>query len=382
MRDTTPGRLDQLLRPQVLADFERETFEREGYWVWENVLTDEGRRRWTASLQKLQAMNDAIVRETDWGAIDFASRGLDSPDPEKITPEFLESCCGGSEQMKFMQPGLRDYMKVKGLLAPEPTLVTNGFESQGMFPEYWPGGYDEFILDATTAHPQMMELFSKVLEPRFLLDHVIMLNRSPGSVGRRWHAHPYRQGQHEIEDILGTGKALTKEYLHQQCVRTLCYPEGATSGKGGEFAVIPGAHLYRIPFKWSITRTDYDEEMQANWLDGKIHAFTGEPLRIERLSIPPGSMVSFGHHMPHHVGHRNEDAGARWGLLMAFRTLDPTADPTDTGNDWGQKHLSELGPVSPKWNESAPVHWAERMEAAGRLTPSARRLLEADHLLN
>lgn len=380
--DAPVGRLEELLRPEVLAAFEREAFEREGYWVWENVLTDEGRARWSASLEKLQGMNDAIVRDTDWGAIDFGTRGLDPPEPEKITPQFLETCCGGSEQMKFMQPGLRDYMLIHGMFGPEPSLVTNGFESKGMFPEYWPAGYDDFILDATTAHPQMMELFSKVLAPRFLLDHVIMLNRSPGSRGRRWHAHPYRQGQHEVEDILGTGKSLTKEYLHQQCVRTLCYPEGATSEEGGEFAIIPGAHLYRIPFKWSVTREDYDEDMEANWLAGKTHAFTGEPLKIKRLSIPPGSMVSFGHHMPHHVGHRNDDSNVRWGLLMAFRTPDPTADPSDATIEWHRRgtRQSTIGPVSPRWNESAPVHWAERMEAAGTLSSSARRLLETDNL--
>ena len=54
-------RLGNLLRPQVVAAFDREFFEREGYWVWEGVLTEEARARWTASLQKLQQMNDEIV---------------------------------------------------------------------------------------------------------------------------------------------------------------------------------------------------------------------------------------------------------------------------------------------------------------------------------
>ena len=354
------GRLHDLLRLEVLAAFDRATFERDGYWVWESVLTERGRSRWTASLQKLQQMNDEVVMDTDWGAIDFASRGLESPLPEKITPEFKATCCGGSEQMLFMPPGLRDYMKDQGLFDPEPSLVTRGFESQGIFPEYFPGAYDDFILDVTTAHPQMMELISKVLGKRFYLDHVIMLNRKPGSHGRRWHAHPYRQGQHEVEGLIGTGSAVTTEFLQQQCVRTLCYPGGAGIEEGGEFAVIPGAHLYRIPFKWSIRRTDYDEEMKAIWIKEKTHPVTGEPLQILRLSTPPGSMVSFVHHMPHHVGHRNPDAGTRWGLLMAYRTPDPTAAPT-------------------KWSEGAPLHWVERVEAAGKLSPTARRLLEADN---
>lgn len=361
-----PRQRDDLLRPEILAAFDRPTFERDGYWVWENILTDSGRRRWTASVQKLQKMNDGILMDTDWGAIDFASRGLESPLSERITQEFKATFCGGSEQLPgppwdgFMQPGLRDYMKDNGLLGPEPSLVTRGFKSQGIFPEYFPCAYDDFILDATTAHPQMMELFKKVLGEKFYLDHVIMLNRAPGSSGRRWHAHPYRQGQHEVEDIIGTGSAVTTEFLPQQCVRTLCYPEGASIEEGGEFAVIPGAHLYRIPFKWSITRTDYDEEMETTWLKEKTHPVTGEPLQILRLSLPPGSMVSFVHHMPHHVGHRNPNAGTRWGLLMAFRTPDPTATPA-------------------KWTEGVPLHWVERVEAAGKLSPTARQLFEADN---
>ena len=120
--------------------------------------------------------------------------------------------------------------------------------------------------------------------------------------------------------------------------------------------------------------------MESDWLPGKIYAFTGEPLRIERLSLPPGSMVSFGHHMPHHVGHRNDDENVRWGLLMAFRTPDPTAQPNDIKIEWQRAGVrqSVLGPISTRWNESAPVHWAERMEAEGRLSESCRRLLEAD----
>ena len=46
-------RLENLLKPEVIAAFDREFFEREGYWIWEGVLTEEGRARWTTSLRKL-----------------------------------------------------------------------------------------------------------------------------------------------------------------------------------------------------------------------------------------------------------------------------------------------------------------------------------------
>lgn len=260
------GRVPDLLRPEVLAAFDRTAFERDGYWVWEGILTDAGREQWTASLQKLQDMNDSIVMDTDWAAIDFAGRGLQPPLPERITAEFKATCLGGSEQMSFMSPETRLYMHERGIFGPGPALVTHGFESEGVMPEYFPGAYDDFIRDVTTAHPQMMALFTKLLGDRFLLDHCIMLNRTPGSIGRRWHAHQYREGQYEVEDPIGTGKAVTPDFLDQQCIRTLCYPESATLADGGEFAVIPGAHLYRIPFKWNTKRFDEDADMQASTL--------------------------------------------------------------------------------------------------------------------
>ena len=122
----------------------------------------------------------------------------------------------------FLRSEVRAYMHEHGLLGPGPALVTRGYESLGVMPEYFPAGYDDFIMDVTTAHPQMMELFKKLFGDRFVLDHCLMLNRAAESRGRRWHAHQYREGQYEVEDPIGTGKALTPEFLQQQCIRTLC----------------------------------------------------------------------------------------------------------------------------------------------------------------
>ncbi len=355
-----PARLDELLRPEVLAAFDRAAFEREGYWVWEGVLTEAGRERFTASLERLQQLNDDIIMATDWGAIDYAARGLKPPAPEELGIEARQRTLGGCEAVRCLPGDGRAYMHEHGLFGPEPTLVTPGVDSEGMMPEYWAAAYDGFILDVITAHPQMMELLGKLFGDRFVLDHLVLMNRSPGSRGRRWHGHPYRDGSYEVQDRVGDGSALTKEYLREQCIRTLCYPEGADDEHGGELAVIPGSHLYRIPYKWDGGRNEGDEEMERDWLPGKIHAFTGEPLKIVHLRIPPGSMVSFVHHMPHFVGYRAPDAPVRWGLLMAYRSPDPNAEPG-------------------KWSEGVPPHWAERMLAAGRLSPHARQVFAGDN---
>jgi hypothetical protein len=240
-------------------------------------------------------------------------------------------------------------------------LAPDGFTWQGMMPEYFPLAYDDFILDIATAHPQMMQLFAKLLGKRFLIDHVLTLNRIPGSRGRRWHAHPYRnKGQREVEDPIGSSQSLTTDFFPHQCVRTLCYPEGmGAADGGGELSVMPGAHLYRIPYLWDGARTEYNEQIQAGWMREKIHAFTGEPLKIKHLSLPPGSMVSFVHHMPHHVGHRAQDAPTRWGLLMAYRTPDLDEQPA-------------------RWNEGTPTHWVERIAESGQLTESMHRVFDGD----
>ena len=134
------ARVDNLLRPEVLDVFDRTAFEREGFWVWEGILTDEGQKQFTASLQKLQHMNDRILMDTDWAAIDFEGRGLLSPPPEQITPEFLESCCGGSEQMPgFLRGEIRAYMHEHGLRGPGSSVSHAWIRVPGCHAGIFPG---------------------------------------------------------------------------------------------------------------------------------------------------------------------------------------------------------------------------------------------------
>ena len=219
-----------------LTPFDRTAFEREGYWIWEGILTDAGRRQWTDSLRKLQELNDRVLVDTDWGAIDFESRGLPPPPPDQITAEFLNSCCGGSERMPgFLRTAeCRGYMHDHGLFGPSPALVTRGFESQGVMPEYFPFGYDEFILDLITAHPQMMELFGKLLGDRFVIDHCFALNRTSGS-GRTWHAHQYRADNTRSRTPLGRARRSLRS--------------SSSSSVYGHCA-IPKVRLLRIAVNW------------------------------------------------------------------------------------------------------------------------------------
>ena len=164
----------------------------------------------------------------------------------------------------------------------------------------------------------------------------------------------------------GEGRA---EFLERQCIRTLCYPDGARAvadgGHGGELGVVPGAHLFRVPYHASGSQST-DEGMDR-WLEGKIHPLTQEPLRIKRLDVPPGSFISFCHHMPHWVGARAPGAPTRWAALFAYRTPDP-----------------ELHNGGQKWGTAAPKQWLRRVEAAVArgdyppLAPSALSILGRD----
>lgn len=61
---TSAGAIPDLLRPEMLDGFDRVTFERDGYWVWEGVVTDTGCKQWSANLKKLKHMNSEESSQT------------------------------------------------------------------------------------------------------------------------------------------------------------------------------------------------------------------------------------------------------------------------------------------------------------------------------
>ena len=372
-------RLEQLLRPGVLAKFDREKFESDGYWLWAGALTDEGRARMTAELQRLQTMQDYMVRNTRWAdGIDWAARGLPPPPPERLTAEWRETrVCGGSEQLSyypaqgdmpevgkgFLNMPTRTFMADVGLFGSgADSLATDGtWPSQGHVPEFAPLCYSPFLLDLATSHPHMMALFDKLFcGDRFCIDHATVLNRKQGEgPGRHWHGHRYGDGRYEEHDEDSDGSPDPK-FLRRQCIRTLCYPEGAISaeegGHGGELGLVPGVHLYRVPFEASFSHAD-DAEMEQ-WLQGKTHPRHGTPLRIKRLTVPPGSFISFCHHMPHWVGPRVADAPTRWAFLFANRAPLPHAAAEREAKAVAAEEASK------KWGPVMPAQWLRRMDKA------------------
>ena len=96
--------------------------------------------------------------------------------------------------------------------------------------------------------------------------------------------------------------------------------------------------------------------MQRAWLCGRTHPITGEPLAVTKIALPPGSLVCFGHHMPHYVAPIDESHGTRLGLLMVFRRPDPK----------GRLRSCD---------RNIPDEWVHREWEEGRLTEAEHRLL-------
>ena len=99
---------------------------------------------------------------------------------------------------------------------------------------------------------------------------------------------------------------------------------------------VPGAHLYRQsnlrssaadeehPYDGSAPPGHEDDRhFEKTWLRNKLHPLTGEPLRILKPALPPGSMCVCLCHMPHGVEPRPEGTGTRHCTLFSYREPDP-----------------------------------------------------------
>ena len=312
----------------MLEAFDEEKWLRDGYYVWPGIMTPECRRLWSEALRECQAIQDYAIFNTDWNNMDWAAHGL-PPLKRTLTDEDLHTWAGTSEATVRGFPdgygrGLRHHL---------PLAMPEGVENQGFFPEHFAQAYSPFLMEVTTQHPQMLQM-QRMLHGDagpLRVDHCIMLNRKAGATGRTWHSHLYGPGDTETHDVTeGSGLFL---------VRSLCFPDGVTPGRddrsptpedapedaslGGMVGMIPGSHTYRDP--WPGPRLHVagppDTGMRESWMAGKVNPATGEPLEIVYPPLPPGSILSFVHWMPHGV--TLIEKGTRWGILLTYRTMDP-----------------------------------------------------------
>ena len=274
-KDLESERADIFDLSAIETQFDPDKFLSEGYAILEGIMTDRAREAWVEAAQVGQQINDRLL-QSDWSRIDWQALGRSPPD-KSLTSVEIENAIGGSQQV----PQSDD----------EAGVLTLRVHS--VFAEYFPAGHVPFLMDVLT-HPQMLQLQRMCLgSDKIYFDHNQLLTRPGGYPGNSWHCHPIGAGRDNC------GVADLAEYRAQPNTNlTICYPDGFKAGKDGGLKLARGSHLFRDP---AGCRFETDEEMEQQWLANRTHPVTGDPLRIERLSLPPGSIVCCLTHAAHAV---------------------------------------------------------------------------------
>ena len=321
---------DQTRLDEIVASFDPVQFAADGYQVWPGIMLPEARARWVDALQSVQEQNDRMIMH-DWEAVDWdkevwhsgwtgalPAAANDSPGTAAVAtgaPHWHHTRSGGSGLSEEM----RSAMLGGGQLA-NPLFQGTGVGShhmnelrvtagQGFLPECFPPSHSPFLFDVIT-HPQHLGLHRLMLGQEIRFDHCTLLNRRPMFRGQGWHSHSY------AED----GKVGSREAPELGLVRTIAYPDGFSASGDGGIRIVPGSHLFRATRIHPGGTTD-DGVFRRQWLSDKKHPVTGEPLEIKRLSVPPGSLVSFLCNMPHAVDHRAKGRGTRWSCVCLSACL-------------------------------------------------------------
>ena len=173
---------------------------------------------------------------------------------------------------------------------------------EGHEPNRFAAEYNPY-LESLINHPQMLELVHQVLGDNIRYDHCVTLNRPGGNGGIYWHSHSYSEGDPRLGFI-----------------RIFFYVNGFEVDDGG-LKVVPGSHLFR---DISI-RAASDSEFENGWMQDKQHPITGQPLVIEALSVPAGTVILMWTHAAHRVTARQADSDTRWTVVYAYRNPGKTS---------------------------------------------------------
>eukprot|EP01045_Picozoa_sp_COSAG04_P003460 COSAG04_NODE_141_length_23595_cov_4.393003_7_plen_270_part_00 len=228
-----------------------EALHRDGYAILPSIMLPETRRRWKAACQAVQVINDRLLLETDWSAVDWPAVGLEQP-AERVSPADLQASLGGCQLPA--PPGVKAAAFSHYLHRDVPGLAFGW----GGFPEAHSVEHSGFF-QYVAAHPDMLRLHSALLgvpatelrfdhgestrlfpssvragalggqlDERMVVRTGLILNRKPGFRGQSWHSHSY---MHEGSP---TPELYESPELGRSLVRTLCYPDGyAAEGAGG-----------------------------------------------------------------------------------------------------------------------------------------------------
>ena len=198
-------------------------------------------------------------------------------------------------------------------------------EGQGPKPtNMYAAEYDEY-LESIIAHPQMLELAKHILGDNLRYDHCVSLIRPGGNKGSGWHTHGYG----EEDPDLGF-------------VRIFFYVNGFDPDDGGLKAV-PGSHLYR---RTGIRSSVEDDELWSAWGEDRTHPETGEPMKVENLTAPPGTVALMWTHALHAVTPRKAGSDTRWCVVYAYRNPGEGSGARRISFPFEQKYRKMLGKLA------------------------------------
>jgi hypothetical protein len=276
-------------------------------------MTAAATERWRHAQRTVQRLQDDFIT-SNWDTdIEWSGLGLNAPTDAAPPTTLRAKACGASQTLPGVLGGYSREWGARG----------EALRHHGYLPEYFPPGYDEFLL-GVTCHPDFMALHQILFGQgkAFHLNHSHLLTRPPGWAGGNWHSHPNADGRDQA-GTLHSGAEYQEDGLG--IIFTFCYPDGfAGDDRDGGLKVCPGSHLYRDPpncraESWS------DDALLGGWAKGKVHPATGEPLSVRRLELPPGSVVCCPSHLAHAVSPRlTPGAGPRFATLWSYRMVDTT----------------------------------------------------------
>ena len=190
-RQCSTSLFDSKTLAEAEAEFDRDTFLRDGYWVLPGIMSGQARAMWSASLRKVQEIHDAFV-VADWSSsVPWEAIGLTEPEAGTVPLACLRANAQGRSQE------LPRVLQTCGIAWRERGEV---MRRHGLIPEYYLSGYVPFLMDVAV-HPEMEALHRRMLfsdgegrNKRIVWNHCHLLSRAPGYPGGSWHSHPNRDG--------------------------------------------------------------------------------------------------------------------------------------------------------------------------------------------
>ena len=174
----------------------------------------------------------------------------------------------------------------------------NGYEPNRFAAEF------DWYLESLIPHPQMLKLARQVLGEEIRYDHCVSLNRPGGNGGIGWHSHGYSEDDQRYGYI-----------------RIFFYVNGFDSDDGG-LKDNTLAAIFIVILKYRLQQMKH---FKQDGCQTRLIQKTGEPLEIQKLSVPSGTVVLMWTHAAHAVTPRKQESDTRWTVVYGY--YKPGKDP-------------------------------------------------------